>query len=313
MTRVGRMGKVLIIGTGDMAKGCPGKLGDGLIVGALAAYMHDRGLSVHLVTNLLAGEYLQNTYAYPVSVVDRKDDIPAFCKTLPEQPERVVIVKPKDDPEADEWNRQLIRAQGIPSCAVLHIGDLEAFDHNQHIIRQLAQRILPPFGLEIPSFFFPEVYYSIAEIRPDDAPDTLVLPVAGSLDKQLSSSGLEEIYRREEGSVRIAGTRFKSDTDYIRYLSEASSGIPSHIFMSPPIDELLRLALYTRKIVSADSGLLWLVTAFLNHRVSRGLMDRVQYPEIVVVHKDHKPGVPAFNIWYPLLMVPQKLKWLKGD
>ncbi|HKL38574.1 MAG TPA: hypothetical protein VJ876_06715 [Bacteroidales bacterium] len=142
-------------------------------------------------------------------------------------------------------------------------------------------------------------------------PDTLVLPVAGSTAKQVSSSGLEEMHMSEEGSVRVAGTRFKNDTDYIRHLSDASS-IPSHQFMNLPIDELLLLTLYARKIVSADSGLLWLVTSFLNDRVIRGLMTKQQHPEVVVVRKDHIPGVPAYAIWHPLLVFPDKLGWIRG-
>lgn len=306
------MNKVLIIGTGDMAKGCPGKLGDGLIVGTLAAYIHNKEVPVHLVTNPIAAGYLRHTYDYPVSAVEQDADLPAFCRAMPELPGRVVILKPQDDPIAGELKNHLIRKMRIPSSGILHIGDLDAFHHNHHIIWQLAHRILPPIGLEMPLSLFPQVFRNIAGDRPEDAPDTMVLPIAGSMSKQLTAAELEQISMSEGTNLRIASTRFEDDREHIRHLSLQTSKIPSHAFLNLPIDELLWLTFHSRKIVSADSGLLWLVTAFLNDRVNRRMLTRHQFPQVVVVRKDHKPGVPAYLIWHPLLVFPEKLGWIKG-
>ena len=303
---------MLIIATGDMAKGCPGKLGDGLIVGALAAYIHDKDVPVQLVTNPIAAGYLRHTYDYPVSAVEQEADLPAFCSTLPEPPGRVVILKPQDDPIAGELKDHLILKVGLSSTGILHIGDLDAFHQNQHIIWQLAHQILPPIGLEILSSLFPLVYLNITVDQPEDAPETLVLPVAGSTAKKLFAAELEQIGMSEEMNLRIAGTRFEDDMEHLRHVSSQSSKIPPNAFLNLLIDELLWLALYARKIISADSGLLWLVTAFLNDRVSHGLLGKKQYPEIVVVRKDHKRGVPAYAIWHPLLVFSGKLDWIRG-
>jgi hypothetical protein len=310
--RIEQVKKVLIIGTGDMAKGCPGKLGDGLIVGALAAYIHNRDIPVHLVTNPIAAGYLRYTYDYTVSAVEQEAGLPGFCRTLPEPPGWVVILKPQDDPIAADLKNHLIREMRIPSTGILHIGDLDAFHHNQHIIWQLAHRILPPIGLEIPSSLFPRVFRNISVDHTEDAPGTLVLPVAGSRVKQLSAAELEHIGMNEDADLQIAGTRFKDDLKFMRHLYSHTSNIPPSAFLNLSVDELLRLAFHSRKIISADSGLLWLVTAFLNDWASCGLISKQQYPEVVVVRKDHKPGVPAFAIWHPLLVFSDKLDWIRG-
>ncbi len=321
--------RVLVMGTGHMAAHCPGKLGDGLILGALASWLHAKGREVHLVTNPVVYPYLRATYSYGMTQVEDDFKIWKEHRSLLAWADGLIIPKPGGDRAVGWLIGQALGSGKLNPSAVLHMKNLEAYNGTEHIMQQLTRQVvaflwdvspdktrvgLADTGTSLkadPGGLLPRAYHSldqVHELYDQRIPENLILPVAGDYNKALSTPQCQEAVDCLRPHILFAGTLFGRDHDQIGRLRWSLNRIEPHQLMCLSMAALFEAAIHAKRIISADSGLLWLVTGFLNDRVLRGGLSESTYPEIIVVHQGHQARVPAFEIWHPLLAYPGKLK-----
>ena len=304
--------RILIVGTGNMAQNCPGRLGDGLILGAVADYIHQGGFCVHLITNAVAYPYLSATYHYTLEKARDDQMLLSLSQELMGWANCLVIPRPAGDPIALELKARVQHAGWMHPDHILHMGDLEAYSSTRHMIDQLIEGMMPFLDLPAPECLIPRVFWSVESEASSSAPEYLILPVAGDARKQIGGDELRELWNilKGQGRVEIAGTLFEHDRQQLESIKCATGDLNTGVVIARSIAGIFASARSAGKIISADSGLLWLVTSWLNGLVYCGKLKKVDYPEIWVYHKDQQAQVPSFRVWHPLPAFEDKVKKL---
>lgn len=305
------MKRICIIGTGSMARNCPGKLGDGLILGAFASYLYDQGLEVCLLTNPMAYPYLKSSLNYQIRKVEDDTDLWEAFRPFYEWADAVVIPKPLENPDVSKFKRRLQHQHHPASPSLLHIGGLDAFSTSRHILWQLFDEAVPSLGIPMPQKVYPMVFFPLEEKAPLDAQSshvhTLVLPVAGGRLKQLTPGQVCGLRDAMGSPAEIVATEYGSDPTQLKTLEDNLQGLISAGFYVSSVPQLFVKAMCARRIIGADSGLMWLLVSFLNGRARQGKLERSYFPQIMVFHQGALRRVPSFQSWHPLLVYPEKL------
>jgi hypothetical protein len=294
-----------------MARNCPGKLGDGLIMGAFASYLYDQGLEVCLLTNPIVYPYLISTYNYEIRKVEDDADLWEAFRPYFDWSDAVVIPKPLGDPDASAIKRHLQKQHHPASPSLLHIGGLDAFSTSRHILWQLFDKAVPFLDMPMPQKVYPMVFFPLEEDAPLDAQSsclhTLVLPVAGGRLKQLTPGQICGLRNAMASPAEIVATEYGSDPNHLKTLEDDLQGLISAGFYVSSVPRLFVKAMCARRIIGADSGLMWLLVSFLNGRAWQGKLGRSNFPQIMVFHQGALRRVPSFQSWHPLLVYPEKL------
>lgn len=304
--------RVLILGTGNMAHNCPGRLGDGLILGVVADYIHRQGFSVHLVTNTVVYPYLKRTYHYTLEEAQDDQMFLSLSKELIGWADHLIIPRPAGDPLALELKARVQQDGLMYPDQILHVKDLEAYRSTHHMMDQLIDGMMPFLDLPVPERLVPRVCWSLENMDSSSTSEYLILPVAGDKRKQIGVDELRELWGllKRKGKVEIAGTLFEKDRQQLECIRRQAGDLDAGMVTSRSVAGIFASARTAEKIISADSGLLWLVTSWLNGQVYSGRLDKHGYPDIWVHHKGHQAHVPSFRVWHPLSAFRDKVKRL---